>query len=463
MDDPARPIIRAFVGRTFNNEQDKHLWLEIREVLDNLRGVRFSWEDAEEPQMLSVSTKIRKKIADNQIYIGILTRRKPILRERRPRLLSRLFAGKSAQHEGLWSVSPWVVQESGYALGLGRKVLFLLEEGVDFPTSDMQADAEWIRFVRSDLKALQMRLVTILVNEIGRNLPLLQEGISSEREQVPAPLVPPKEQAEQNAESSVSFGDVRKRLNEKDFAGADELFQQYTSHLPEGLQSWLKYRYLRLKAASGHQESLDQLQTIVQSETRDLEALTQLALYFQQFNKHSEAIEVLRGGLRVVEPDLRPELYRLIARVFVEDNNYDSAIDTLATLLRANKLSTDEVTATFLTLADIAQKRGDTILEASALEGALEFESTDAASRFRLAFLYSSIGQYALAAFHYKIRLAQDGNSTVKNNLAVAFGNLNLRAREVDLYSTAAGEEPLAKANLSHCYVDAGFLTSKRE
>jgi len=456
MDEPARPIIRAFVGRTFNNAQDKALWIEIREVLDNLRGVRFSWEDAEEPQMLSVSSKIRQKIADNHIYVGILTRRKPIFGGLRPSLLAQLFAGKSATQGDLWSVSPWVVQESGYALGLGKKVLFLLEEGVDFPMSDMQADAEWIPFVRSDLKSLQMRLITILINEIGKNLPLLQEGISSEREQVvPAP---PNEQAEQNTETNITLTDVRTRLNAKDFNGADELFQQFAKIMPEDLQSWLKYYYLRLKAASGHQDSLDRLYETAEHETSDLEARTQLALYFQNFNEHAKAIEVLRGGLSVIEPELRPALYRLIAQALVKDNNYESAIETLATLLQANKLSTLELKLTFLTLADIAQQHEDKILESSALERALELEPADAERRFRLAFLYSSTGQYALAAYHYKIRLAQDDNSTVKNNLAVAFGNLNLRGREVDLYLAASGEESLAKANLSHSYVDGGFL-----
>ena len=458
MNEPARPIIQAFVGRTFNNKQDKALWIEIREVLDNLRGVRFYWEDAEAPQILSISTKIRKKIANNHIYVGILTHRKLILEEPRPSLLSRLFVGKSARREDLWSVSPWVVQESGYALGLGKKVLFLVEEGVDFPTSDMQADAEWIPFVRSDLKTLQMRLMTILVNEIGNNLPALQEGHLSEREQV-VPAPPPQDQTEQNAESSISIKNVRARLNEKDFTGADELFQQLTSRLSDDdFQRWLKCVYLRLKAAAGHQESFDSLYAIAQHETSDLNARTQLALYFQNFNEHARAIAVLRGGLSVIEPQLQPALYRHIAQALVKDNNYESAIETLGTLLRVNNLSTLELTQTFLTLADIAQQREDKVLESSALERALELEPADAERRFRIAFLYSSTGQYALAAYHYKIRLAQDDNSTVKNNLAVAFGNLNLPGREIDLYLAASGEESLAKANLSHSYVDGGFF-----
>ena len=51
MDEPIRPIIRALVGRTVNNVQPKVLWSEIGEVLDKPRGVRFSWEEAEEPHI----------------------------------------------------------------------------------------------------------------------------------------------------------------------------------------------------------------------------------------------------------------------------------------------------------------------------------------------------------------------------------------------------------------------------
>jgi hypothetical protein len=41
--------------------------------------------------------------------------------------------------------------------------------------------------------------------------------------------------------------------------------------MPESLQTWLKYYYLRLKAASGHQQSLDNLLETATRETDSLE------------------------------------------------------------------------------------------------------------------------------------------------------------------------------------------------
>jgi hypothetical protein len=125
---------------------------------------------------------------------------------------------------------------------------------------------------------------------------------------------------------------------------------------------------------------------------------------------------------------------------------------------QANNLSASEVRQTFLALADIARHHGDKVLESSALERALEIEPAIGENRFRIAYLYANIGQYALAAYHYKIRLVQDDSSTVKNNLAVAFSNLELRSRAAELYIEASNEEPLAKANLSHSYIDGGFV-----
>jgi len=44
------------------------------------------------------------------------------------------------------------------------------------------------------------------------------------------------------------------------------------------------------------------------------------------------------------------------------------------------------------------------------------------------------------------------------NNLAVAFGKLDVKGKEIELYEAAASTNPLAKANLSQSYIAAGFL-----
>jgi len=44
------------------------------------------------------------------------------------------------------------------------------------------------------------------------------------------------------------------------------------------------------------------------------------------------------------------------------------------------------------------------------------------------------------------------------NNLGASFAALNLKGREIEMYEAAQDEIRLAKANLSHAYIDRGFL-----
>ncbi len=75
-DNLIRQQIKAFVGRSFH-EADEKVWLEIRDILESLRGIEFKWEDAKPSQLIPISEKIRKGIAASDLYLGILTRRWP--------------------------------------------------------------------------------------------------------------------------------------------------------------------------------------------------------------------------------------------------------------------------------------------------------------------------------------------------------------------------------------------------
>ncbi len=184
----AHPVrLKAFVGRSFL-DQDDSVWREIRDILESLRPIGFQFEDAKESQPRAISAKVREAIDRNDMYIGILTRRAPIQSETPVSpIYRRLLAAISARSiVAQWSPPSWVVQESGYALGKGKQVLLLIEDGVDFPSSNLDADREWISFKREAIPECAPRLVAIISNLIGAALPPVPAGLQVSPPEAPA-------------------------------------------------------------------------------------------------------------------------------------------------------------------------------------------------------------------------------------------------------------------------------------
>jgi hypothetical protein len=172
--------LRAFVGRSFL-AADEGLWLEIRALLESLKPLGFLFEDAKEATPRPVSEKVRLAIDRNDVYIGILSRRDELVDYGGFR---RFFSPPRRR----WSPPPWVVQESGYALGVEKRVVLLIEEGVEFPTASLDADREWISFNRGAVPLIAPRLVALINHLIAERLPALPTGGAA---QVIAPEAPP--------------------------------------------------------------------------------------------------------------------------------------------------------------------------------------------------------------------------------------------------------------------------------
>jgi hypothetical protein len=109
-------------------------------------------------------------------------------------------------------------------------------------------------------------------------------------------------------------------------------------------------------------------------------------------------------------------------------------------------------------MADFAKEQKDRDLEAAALERTLELDPTDKAIRFRIAYLYGEWSKNGLEIHHYRLRLAQGPESASLNNLAISLGQVECPAEEIDCLTEATANTPMARANLSHAYIDRGFL-----
>ncbi len=460
MNNEVPPVrISAFVGRSFLPE-DEPVWYEIRNILESLRPMGFKFEDAKEAQLRPISEKVRQGIERNDFYIGILTRRFPITdKPTKMTIVRRIFSDiQSVKIPSGWTTSDWVVQESGFALGKGKKVLFLIEEGVNFPRSDLSADTEWISFDRSALSQCTNRLVSMIGNLIAEKLPAVPPTV-----QVVSPESPTPEEQPVEPGPTGNFKQVMEYLEQGKLQQADEAFERFIESQPEDpLNRWFRYFYLRQKSIKGDPGSLEQLKSIVEGEPQNVQARVELARYYRAFKQHSAAARILIEGVEVSPGQSLPRLLRYAAEEFAKDNQHEKSIKTIADLLPL-LTDPDEVRQTFLSLADIAKSQSNRELESAALERVLDLDPSDSTVRFRLAYLYSEMNKNGLSIYHYKLRLAQGRDDTALNNLGVAFQTLNLPGNEVETYESVSSDYWLARANLSHAYVDRGFLAEGDE
>jgi tetratricopeptide (TPR) repeat protein len=448
-------FLTAFIGRSFL-PPDEAPWLEIRKILESLRPLGFLFHDAYEAQPRRISEKVQRGIEQHDLYIGILTRRFPISDKKRS-----LFNFLRPSDVPRWGTTAWVVQECGFALGRGKKVLLLLEEGVDFPRSDLDADKERIIFNRKSVIQCSGHLTAMVANLIKERLPALPAA-ALPVVQTSAPPVenPPSDESTAAAEAP-TFAKVTELLDANELDKADEQFKEVeaafeaSGDFPKG---WLHRYYLREKAVRGDKASLRALVELTEKEPEDQVAWLQLSQYYSALDLHKQAAEVLIKGSTKVGPKSRSRLIRAAAKEESLNSRFDESYDLLRQALQESK-STPDQKQTFQTLADFAKEQKNRDLEAAALERALELDPSDRAVRFRLAFLYGETNKNGLEIYHYRLRLAQGAEPSSLNNLGVSLNQIECPSASIDCLMQAVSNNPLAKANLGHAYIDRGFLT----
>ncbi len=119
----------AFVGHSFKDE-DQDLVDFVKAFLAELSVKSITGESAVAG---SVSQKVKDRIAQAELFVGILTR----LEETAP---------------GRWNTSEWLLQERTHAAALGKRIVLLKEKGVELQ-GGLHGDHEYIEFDRNKMHA----------------------------------------------------------------------------------------------------------------------------------------------------------------------------------------------------------------------------------------------------------------------------------------------------------------------
>src|SRR6266446_519220 len=127
--------IKAFVGHSFAKDDAPVVALYLK-YFEQLTGLlpNFSWEHAEAAEPIELAEKVKYKIADKNVFIGICTRKELAISESLlTDLVLRPDCWKGHKRDFEWKTSDWIIQEIGLAIGRGLEVVLLLEEAVRRP------------------------------------------------------------------------------------------------------------------------------------------------------------------------------------------------------------------------------------------------------------------------------------------------------------------------------------------
>src|SRR2546428_9608400 len=154
----------AFVAYSFD-DPDRQKVRTILDFLNSFREIGFIWESAERAEVESVSSKVRAKIDRSEVFVGILTRRHPVVRfPLRLRDIPAAVRGRSLTQE--WTAPPWILQEVGYALKGGHSIILFREDGVEVP--GLQGDLEYIPFDPESPSTAFLRASEMIHGYMGR-------------------------------------------------------------------------------------------------------------------------------------------------------------------------------------------------------------------------------------------------------------------------------------------------------
>ena len=230
--------LSAFVGRSFLDE-DKGVWHELRDILDTLKSMGFEYEDAKEAQIRPISEKVKELIMRHEIYIGVLTKRYPIWQVPAS-LYQRWLYPLGSYVPKKWTTSEWVTEEIGFAIGKDRKVLLLIERDVNFPTSDLDGDTQWVHFSRSNLSASQSEISQMILDLISHRV------VSKEEPTSVASVAPnaPEEPIERRVPSLIEQLDAIERLVlDRNYSEADRIQENFLASetIDTERRSWEPY------------------------------------------------------------------------------------------------------------------------------------------------------------------------------------------------------------------------------
>lgn len=455
-------VVRAFVGHSFD-DKDKEI---VREIIEHIKSLNVKCETGERPQHGYVSEKIKKRIINNDIFVGIFTCDKKILLEN----------GQSS-NEYFYATSNWVIQESGFAIAENKKLIFLVEKGIyKFPK--LQGDQEYITFSRDLLREAFTKINNIVLSmgektckkiksEAGEKL----EYIEKSEFELEKDKVQKANQGKAKKKVEVLRKLFKAMVEKEDYREAQKIYnEEYKNYLQgdEVIEWWAIV--LRFSISCGDPDAFNKLKVLADENKNNPRVVEQLGIAYEQIDEYQKAINIFSEARKLLDKTKKEDIERIIdfyeqeSLCLVLDNEYEKAIKLLSNLLYRDCFKGHKAKI-LAGLASLAKRKEDIEKFLIYAEGSLNIDPTNTDLRFELAYRYSKKGEDKMSLLHYKKLTNTTKSPGGLNNLGIQYNILNLPAKSVDSFiKSAENKETLAMANIAERYLNEGFVEdAKRE
>ena len=449
--------MKAFVGRSFN-DKDTEI---VKKIIEHIESLDVKCETGEKPQYGYVAEKVKNRIMDNDVFVGIFTRDKKILLE-----------NEKSNKGNYYATSNWVIQESGFAIAENKKLIFLIEKGIyKFP--GLQGDQEYIPFSRDRLEKAFTKINNMILSMKDKT----SKKITSETGEKLENIEKSEFELEKDKVQKVNQGKAKEKevevliklfvaLKEKeDYREAQKIYnEEYKKYLQgDKIIEWWAF-VLRSSISCGDPDAFGKLKVLASENKNSFKVIEQLGLAYEQIDEYQKAIKKFSEARKLLDKTKKENIERIIefyeqeSVCLASDDKYEEAIKLLSNLLYEDSFK--ESKAKILAgLANLAKIKEDIERFFIYSEGSLNIDPTNTDLRFKLAYRYSNEGYNKISLLHYKKLTKIIKSPMGLNNLGVQYDILKIPAKGMDSYlESAKNNITLAMANIAQRYLNGGFI-----
>ncbi|MCJ7631397.1 nucleotide-binding protein [Candidatus Bathyarchaeota archaeon] len=447
--------MKAFVGHSFS-DKDSQL---VRDIKDFIESAGIECTTGEKAQNSSVAEKVKERIKNSDIFVGVFTHDNEVFTTKE---ILRSLLSKAKEY----TTSNWVIQECGFALGLNKALILLVERGIHkFP--ELQGDMELIYFTRESLQDAFLKLNQMLGHVKGAEARIIvgqPEGKLGKVVDEQGKESIEKEKAKQGTgDRREIFSRYFNALDNNNPAKLQEIYEnELTKVLSDKEKVIWKAVTLRLSYHMGETGALQELQEYAESNKDNPDVSLQLAILYegmdndkakQQFLEASKLYDKASNDGR----NSIVECYHLACKCIAKEGKYEQAYQMLYSLLHDDNFANQKATI-LSALADISKMNKDWERFFAYAEGSLDLDASSSELRFSLAYQYKENEHHKLSLLHYKNLTSSFTHPIGLNNLGVGYNRFGLLGKSIASYlESAKHKNTLAMANIAQAYLEQGF------
>jgi len=448
--------MKAFIGHSFN-DKDSQL---IRDIKDFIESAEIECGTGEKAQNKSVAEKVKERIKNSDIFVGVFTHDYKVLATKG---IFRSLWGKEKEY----TTSNWVIQECGFALGLNKVLILLVERGIHkFP--ELQGDMELIYFTRESLKDAFLKLNQMIGHIKGTGALVLAERPEDKQGKVVDERGKEDSLEKEKAKKETGDrGEIFSRyfgaLDNNNYAKLQEIYENELIKVLSDTENvtW-KAVTLRLSYHMGETGALQKLQEYAESHKNNPDVSYQLAVLYEGMD-YEKAKQQFLGVSKLYNKannDDRSNIvdcYHRACKCIAKEGKYKQAYQILYSLLYDDDFANQKAIL-LSALADISKMNKDWERFFAYAEGSLDLDASNSELRFDLAFQYTQNGYHKLSLLHYKNLTSSFTHAMGLNNLGVGYNHFGLLGKSIASYvESAKHKTTLAMSNIARAYLKQGF------